>query len=629
MSFVSPDRWMWAAIAIPIILLYVLRSRLRRQPVSTLLFWDELFDQKRQRSWWQRLRHLLSLLLQLVFLLLVVLALLDPLWPGRQQATRQIVLIVDNSASMSAKTKPSTDESISTTRFTGAIRAAQDIVRELRDGDEIALITAGSTVRVVVGMTDFGPVVRDAIDLIEPTDGPTRVTQAVKAARRLTGSSDRREIVVISDGGFDDVDDVSTAKDVRWISIGTPQDNVAITRMSVRRSLVDPIGYAMLLEVSHFGQSDTSCRLSIELNDDLVDVIPLRLTVGQVWKKAIIGASADGGTLRAELDVDDALDVDNVAMAVLPRRGKIPVTLVTPEPNLYLESVFSAIPLVDLNVATEIPEKSPEGGFIVLHRSDTGKDKLPSGRVLVIDPRSDSPLWQLGPAIEQAIVVTQDKTSPLMPHVNLQNVLLPGARGLDMVENATSLLTEAGGQTLMASMVAGDDRVVVLSAKLDDGDLPLRIAFPVMMTNAVNWFLSRSGEIEPALQTGVPSKVFVGANVQGDRTWTDPSGVTHDATTDDESILIGPVDRVGMMTVQRSEPPRQKDEATEPVSEIKNLAVNLCDASESDLRNRGTATDARPPVPRSGLRSIWFYLICIALALIVGEWFLYQRRIVG
>ena len=39
----------------PIVLLYILRIRLRRQPVSTLLFWDQLFDEKKPRSWWQRL----------------------------------------------------------------------------------------------------------------------------------------------------------------------------------------------------------------------------------------------------------------------------------------------------------------------------------------------------------------------------------------------------------------------------------------------------------------------------------------------------------------------------------------------------------------------------------------------
>ena len=102
MSLASPERLMCLLIAVPIIMLYILRTRLKRQPVSTLLFWDQLFDQKRQRSWLQRLRHWLSLLVQLAFVSLVIGALTDPLWTGKKNESRQVVIIVDNSASMAA-----------------------------------------------------------------------------------------------------------------------------------------------------------------------------------------------------------------------------------------------------------------------------------------------------------------------------------------------------------------------------------------------------------------------------------------------------------------------------------------------------------------------------------------------
>ncbi|TWU06372.1 vWA domain-containing protein [Stieleria varia] len=630
MNFVSPERWMWIAAAIPIIVFYVLRSRLKKRSVSTLLFWDELFDQKRQRSWWQRLRHLLSLLLQLAFLALIVVALLDPLWTGQKQAARQIVLVVDNSASMSAIEPDEND------RFSNAIRLAEGVVRELRDGDEIALVTAGGTVRVIVGMTDFGPAVRDALPSITPTDGPTRVAEAVEAARRMTRSPERREIVVISDGAFTEFQAIATDDDVRFISVGSPRDNVAITRMAVRRSLVDPIGYAALVEVASFAETPTRCRMSLELADELVDVIPIELAPGEVWKRTIVGASAAGGILSATIELNqtaedetnDALAVDNVARAILPERTKIPVTLVTNQPSLYLESVLGAIPLVELKITDEAPAASPTGGFTVLHRSES--TTIPNGAVLAIDPRADTDAFTLGESIDQPIVVTQDTTSPLMPHVRLQNVILAGARGLTMTDAATPLLIDAGGETLMASRVAGEDRLVVLTANLDDGDLPLRIAFPVLMTNAVNWFLSRSGEIEPSLRTGRLAKIELptrtttkqtsapeNAVLEDGWTWTDPDGVVYVTTTEGETALVGPVTRAGLVTLQRSG------------ETVKTAAVNLCDASESDLRRRGEFESAVPQRGQAGYRSLWFYLTCLALGLIVGEWFLYQRRIVG
>ena len=36
---------------------YILKIRLRRVPVSTLLFWEQIFEEKKPRSLWQRLRH--------------------------------------------------------------------------------------------------------------------------------------------------------------------------------------------------------------------------------------------------------------------------------------------------------------------------------------------------------------------------------------------------------------------------------------------------------------------------------------------------------------------------------------------------------------------------------------------
>lgn len=628
MNFVSPERWMWAAAAIPIIVFYVLRSRLKKRTVSTLLFWDELFDQKRQRSWWQRLRHLASLLLQLVFLTLIVLALLDPLWTGQQQAARQIVLVVDNSASMSAI------EPDNSNRFSAAIGAAEGVIRELRDGDEVAVVTAGGTVRVIVGMTDFAPAARDALSTIKLTDGPTRVIDAVEAARRMTRSPERREIVVISDGAFDGWQSIADDQDVRVISVGSPQDNLAITRFAVRRSLVDPIGFAALVEVASFAQESVRCRLSIELDNELVDVIPIELEPGEVGTRTIVGASAAGGILSASIDIgepaetNDGLAIDNVVRAILPERSKIPVTLVTTQPSLYLESVLGAIPLVDLKITDAVPDASPRGGITVLHRSESAK--IPGGAVLVIDPRADTDAFKLGDPIDQPIVATQNTTSPLMPHVRLQNVTLPGARGLTMTAAATPLLTDAGGETLMVSQVAGEDRTVVLTANLDDGDLPLRIAFPVLMTNAVNWFLARSGEIEPSLRTGRLTHVALPKRTEQEPisapedttpeeawTWTGPDGDVHVTTTDEGTALIGPVERVGLVTLQRSG------------ETIKTTAVNLCDASESDLRRRGELDSAEPDRRQAGYRSIWFYLTCLALALVVGEWFLYQRRIVG
>ena len=72
MSLVHPTALLLAGLAVPIVIFYILKIRLRRVPVSTVIFWRQIFEEKKPRSIWQKLRHLVSLLIQLVLLFLLV-----------------------------------------------------------------------------------------------------------------------------------------------------------------------------------------------------------------------------------------------------------------------------------------------------------------------------------------------------------------------------------------------------------------------------------------------------------------------------------------------------------------------------------------------------------------------------
>ena len=142
LSFALPIAFMLAAIALPIVALYILKVRLRRVPVSTNLFWKQIYDEKPPRSIWQHFRHLISLLLQLLLLLLIVLAIADPYFSWQVLQARRLVLVIDNSASMRA-----TD--VAPSRLEAAKSAARQIVDGLRFRDEVAIVLAGSMPEVI------------------------------------------------------------------------------------------------------------------------------------------------------------------------------------------------------------------------------------------------------------------------------------------------------------------------------------------------------------------------------------------------------------------------------------------------------------------------------------------------
>src|SRR5438128_12031752 len=102
MNLANPLALVWTMLLVPVVVFYILKIRLRRVPVSTVIFWRQIFEEKKPRSLWQRLRHLLSLLVQLAFLALLVGALVQPFFAWEIDAARRVVLVIDNSASMNA-----------------------------------------------------------------------------------------------------------------------------------------------------------------------------------------------------------------------------------------------------------------------------------------------------------------------------------------------------------------------------------------------------------------------------------------------------------------------------------------------------------------------------------------------
>jgi len=634
MNLVNPSALLLAGLALPIIVFYILKVRLRRVPVSTLLFWQQIFEEKKRRSLWQRLRHLISLLLQLAFLSLLVVALTDPIFHWQQARARRIVVVVDNSSSMNAL-------DVAPNRLAAAKAEGQKLIDGLRPGDELAIIAAAAQPRVACGPTDHERTLRAALDAIAPLDGPTKVAEAVALARRLlSGSEKLPKVVVLSDGGFDGAGDLARQADVELLSFGKKTGNVGITRLQARRSLLDPIGYEILVEVANASDEPASFRLELDLEDDPIDVVPLTLAPGEKTVQVFEKTSADGGRLKATIDRGDSLLADNTAWAILPRRARQKVSLITPG-NLFLEKVFEAIPLVDLGVV-KVPKdaKGALGGTGISGAASTAPfvtvfhrkvpDVLPEGNVLVIEPERSGPLWQLGEAIHNPVVAKQDKDSPLMLHVRLDNVVMPEARKLALTVAAKVLAESATGDPLYAVIDRPDQaapgKVVLLTVDLEKSDLPLQTAFPIMMANLLSWFGGTKGELREALPAGAVALIELSAEKQprAEHLLKSPDGreqpiVVPDGTT---KVTVGPLDRTGVWSVIRR--PAKTTNYSEVVTD---LACNLADRRESDLRPAALLPEHRQGSASGlALRPIWYYLLASAFLLTCWEWFLYQRR---
>src|SRR5262249_58163689 len=90
----------FGAVGGAVVVLYILKLRRRPVPIPFSPLWSRILKDKDATSLFSRLKRLLSLLLQLALLLLLVLALGDPRTAIEAVEGRNLVVLVDTSASM-------------------------------------------------------------------------------------------------------------------------------------------------------------------------------------------------------------------------------------------------------------------------------------------------------------------------------------------------------------------------------------------------------------------------------------------------------------------------------------------------------------------------------------------------
>jgi hypothetical protein len=638
MTLGTPLALLLALIAIPIVIFYILKVRLRRVPVSTNLFWNQIFEEKPPKSLWQNLRYWLSLLAQLLILALLVLAIADPILSWQTKGARRVVLIMDVSASMQAFDK-------ATTRFDSAKQAAQRVLDGVREQDQVAILTAGTQPEVVLGMGNHVPSLRRAINDLQPVDTPANLGSAVELADQLLGDAPNGQVIVFTDQATpkntkpDNEPKKATA--VEYRAFGSNASNVGITQFQTRRSMVDAVGYELLVEVRNASDQPIQCRLEIELDERPVDIFPLKLQPNETWSRTLEKTSLEGGALKASLSKfendqgedrskNNRLDVDDIAWAILPDRVIQPVLIVSPG-NLFLQKVFEANPLVRVTVQKEIPTAWPENTVVVLHKLIP--DPLPSNPLFIIDPETNSSLFRVDGLIDSPLVTEQDKDSPLMTHVRLDNVIFPNTKKLTfLTQTAKPIASCVGGESLFATLSHGDKKAVVLGVNLEQSDLAFRTVFPILASNAIAWFSSQSGELSLAISGGDTARLnrSLSASAPPENLWLISPGLQ---VKRQSGSTAGPLKETGVWELfewdANENPTAETLRATGKL--VDRYAVNLASSSETDLRNANESDRAPMQTSIASWFSYppWYYLAILIGSLLVLEWGMYQRRVLA
>ena len=617
MTWLQP--WaVWALAGVPVILLlYFLRLKRRAVSVSTLMFWHRVLQEKSRRAFFQRLRHLLSLLLHLLIFILLAGALARPVLDRFIREGASTVLVLDARARMQAI------EPDGATRFEKALLLARDYARQAGGQRQFALLTVGATATVAVPFTDDGKPLLQALNRATASDAAGDLDAALGLADSLLGArSGDRQIVVLTDRELPMR--TAGALPVTVHAVGTSLDNLAITRFATRPMPANPETSEVLLEVQNFGRATAKTEIELAFDGRTIEVKPLTLSAGEsrleIFTSVPRPARNARGWLTARLSANDPLPLDNVAFATLPPQRPIRVLLVS-KGNAFLEKFLS----VDSGVKFEFmlpevfqPSMAEKFETVIFDGTFPPAFDLRTAKGNFLFLKA-TPFSSAGTPIEQPLVTDVDASHPTTRLVSLQNVTILRAETLTLPEPHDGWTFAAPLRSfdhpLFITGERAGQRVAGLAFDVLQSDLPLRVAFPLLMNSTLRWLAGERMDSLRSLTSGETLPLARGQSVAEAPLTVPPK----------PGWKPQPTSITGFFEPQRNGFYQMSDSGA-----TRWIPVNTFSAAEADLRS--DARDTEPPVavamPLGAFRGlpIWQWLALAAFVLISAEWWLFHRR---
>ena len=243
----------------------------------------------------------------------------------------------------------------------------------------------------------------------------------------------------------------------------------------------------------------------------------------------------------------------------------------------------------------------------------TSPARIGPGRfVLVNSTPGDVPIESLG-TMDQPIVLDWVRTHPVMRFVDLSKVTVEEALRVRPLAAGKTLLESVGGP-LIFLLEEPQRKAVFVGFDLFKTDLPLRVAFPLILANSLRWLQPVGLEgSDLMVAAGSPFLLAVEHGVQQGAV-RDPSGATHKAEITRGALSFTQTDGVGLYTlttggkrrgaVRRQPARRRRVEHPAPAAAPGAPADGRRGRGELHVPARAVAVPARAGVADPGVRGL-------------------------
>jgi len=646
MNFLAPGAFFLGLLLPAIVALYLLKLRRIEREVPSTYLWRRMVRDVEANAPWQKLKPNLLMILQLLFLAAMMFALARPFTWAEGAGGEAAILILDTSASMAA-----TD--VAPSRIESAKQRARQLVDDLPDQARVTVIEAGREARVLLSSGLDRRQAHLAIEQIRAGTGGSDMAVALELASAIAARLPGTEILVLSDGKVELPERMALKGLLRYIPFGLSGENQAVSLLTLEPA---PGGASRtaFAQISNYGDQTATRRLSLYADGLLVNAYDLEaIPAGQQRSIIAEGLPAETHLVEAVLDGQDALALDDRAMAAPPSTRPVPVTLVT-QGNRFLETALALLPGISLTVQKEeapaagptptvepgqpTPTISPtvessedltgEPPALVIY-DNTLPETIPSGpSLLFIAPLRSTEYFNVTGLAEMPTPRAVDTADPLITSVAFEEVSIFDAARISLPDWATPVVSgELEGENiplLFRGEVSGR-RMAVLAFDLRHSDLPLQVAFPLLCANLVDWLAPGARGSVPQSVTPGESLTFTAPDGEASAQVTRPDGTPVQVTAQNGQFVFADTGQLGEYVIRFV-----GGDAGQATPEAR-FTVNLFSPQESSLEPADNLPNLSAQVEQAdgdalrAMREWWRPLAFLALGLLFGEWLVYHR----
>jgi Ca-activated chloride channel homolog len=674
-SFLTPLALAGLLFLPVVVAMYLLKLRRDRSVVPSTLLWQKLIADVEANAPWQKLRRSLLLLLQLLLVAILAILAARPFVERPAGLAGDIVLVMDTSASMQA-----TD--VTPNRLEAAKSAALDALKDMPAGGKVSVVAAGRTAKVVAnGTSDLGRV-KQAIAAIEPTSDIGNLGDALRLASALAARSGDAEILVATDAALATPPSGSLEAPVRVLQVGRETNNQGIVALAVRTQ-PNQLSHSAFVSIANLGLELVERRIELYADGQLREARTVVLDPQRRTNVSIDDiddpdnpASVVEVRLTAKDETSavaaDALGIDDRAWAIVPP-AELRTILLVSDGDPYLETALTYLPDTELYGVTPAkygPGTKPELFDLVIFEGFLPAD-LPAKPILAIAPPRSSALGEVTGTLTNPAVGSADAGDPLLRYVDLSTLHVAEAKKMELPAWARPVIPGPANAPLLYAGKLDGLPAAVLAFEPRRSDLPLQVAFPVLLANLAGELLGGSTTPQDAIAPGAPVTLPIPEGAVGVRVER-PDGSVDELvapTQDAVTVTFARTDLLGVYTVtgipdadgtpspSGGTSPDPSPSSTsgagagaspgasptfrpaDPGAPVR-FAVDLLDVNESTIApgdvGKLTALGRPAASPGTGAGTgaverpnardeLWIPIVLIALLVLTAEWLVYER----